>query len=303
MTFTKPKSILNIAHRGARAYAPENTLVAFAKAKTLGCDMFEMDVQLTKDGEVVVFHDDDLIRCTDALTRFPNRGSYHVSEFSLKEISQLDAGSWYTEQLTLPKHNRQLFLQTMTEAEMTQFISPMERSRYASGTIRIPTLAESLRLAKDLALMVNIELKSKLHHDDILVKHVIEDVQALKLESQILISSFNHELVKQVRQQTLAIATAILADCPIRAPVSYLHKLKVDSYNLGCYKDYKTNGFDGVSGQRYLNHIATVRKAGFDVNVWTCNDQEEMGYLLGVGVTGIISDYPNRVQECLAAYS
>ncbi|MBN1793993.1 MAG: glycerophosphodiester phosphodiesterase [Candidatus Omnitrophica bacterium] len=52
------KKILTIAHRGASAYAPENTLTAFKKAMELGADFIELDVQATKDSEVVVFHDE-----------------------------------------------------------------------------------------------------------------------------------------------------------------------------------------------------------------------------------------------------
>ena len=78
--------ILNIAHRGARAYAPENTLAAFAKAVGFGCPMIEIDVHWSKDGELVVHHDDQLARCTDVKTKFPERSSYYVSDFTWSEF-------------------------------------------------------------------------------------------------------------------------------------------------------------------------------------------------------------------------
>src|SRR5438477_10719480 len=65
--------VLNIAHRGARAFAPENTLEAFEKAARLGCPMFECDVHLSADGELIVVHDDDLVRCSNVREAFPGR--------------------------------------------------------------------------------------------------------------------------------------------------------------------------------------------------------------------------------------
>ncbi|MBI3536498.1 MAG: hypothetical protein HY070_02885, partial [Chloroflexi bacterium] len=77
---------LIIAHRGASAEAPENTLAAFTRAFELGADGIELDVTLTKDNIPVVIHDDTVNRTTNA------RGV--VSEMLLAEIKQLDAGSW-----------------------------------------------------------------------------------------------------------------------------------------------------------------------------------------------------------------
>ncbi|HYL79422.1 MAG TPA: glycerophosphodiester phosphodiesterase [Candidatus Acidoferrum sp.] len=71
-------------HRGASALAPENTLAAFRKAIELGADGMEMDLQLTRDGAVVVIHDDTLERTTD--------GRGRVTDLSLAEVKQADAG-------------------------------------------------------------------------------------------------------------------------------------------------------------------------------------------------------------------
>jgi len=80
---------LNIAHRGASAFAPENTMAAFEKAIELGADVIELDLHLTRDGELVVIHDDTLDRTTDG------RGSVHGR--SLQELRRLDAGRWFEE--------------------------------------------------------------------------------------------------------------------------------------------------------------------------------------------------------------
>lgn len=78
---------LVIAHRGASGSAPENTLAAFRRAAELGADMIELDVQLTRDGEVVVIHDATLERTTN--------GSGPVRERTLAELRRLDAGGWF----------------------------------------------------------------------------------------------------------------------------------------------------------------------------------------------------------------
>ncbi|WP_406098065.1 glycerophosphodiester phosphodiesterase [Streptomyces sp. NBC_01013] len=86
---------LVIAHRGASAYAPENTLAAVDKAADLGFDWVENDVQLTRDGVPVVIHDTGLRRTTNAEEVFPDRAPWAVKDFTAAEIARLDAGSWF----------------------------------------------------------------------------------------------------------------------------------------------------------------------------------------------------------------
>jgi glycerophosphoryl diester phosphodiesterase len=76
-----------IGHRGAAAYAPENTLAGFAHAARLGVTWIEIDVQLTSDGVPVVFHDDHLERTTD--------GAGRLVETSYVDLLRLDAGRWF----------------------------------------------------------------------------------------------------------------------------------------------------------------------------------------------------------------
>jgi glycerophosphoryl diester phosphodiesterase len=90
-----PAKVLNIAHRGASAYAPENTIAAFRLAQAQRADMFELDVQETRDHELVLMHDITLDRTTDVEEVFPERGPWEVADFDLAEIRRLDAGSWF----------------------------------------------------------------------------------------------------------------------------------------------------------------------------------------------------------------
>ncbi len=77
-----------IAHRGASGYAPENTVAAFKKAVCMGAKSVEFDVQMTKDGQLVVIHDYSLDRTTT--------GAGMVMETTYDELKELDAGSWYS---------------------------------------------------------------------------------------------------------------------------------------------------------------------------------------------------------------
>ena len=81
------REFLCIAHRGASSYAPENTFAAFDKALELGVSHVELDVHFSRDGHIVVIHDDSLDRTTD--------GSGAVADMTLAELRNLDAGSWF----------------------------------------------------------------------------------------------------------------------------------------------------------------------------------------------------------------
>jgi glycerophosphoryl diester phosphodiesterase len=78
---------MKIGHRGAAGYCPENTFASFKKAIDLGAEYLEIDIQMTKDGELVVIHDPTVNRTTN--------GKGRVRDLSLAEIQALDAGSWF----------------------------------------------------------------------------------------------------------------------------------------------------------------------------------------------------------------
>ncbi|WRU97776.1 glycerophosphodiester phosphodiesterase (plasmid) [Bacillus sp. JZ8] len=84
------RKVDNVAHRGASAYAPENTIAAFDKAVEMKADYIEIDVQRSKDGKLVLIHDTTVDRTTD--------GSGKVGNLTFKELRNLDAGSWKGEQ-------------------------------------------------------------------------------------------------------------------------------------------------------------------------------------------------------------
>ncbi len=84
-----------IGHRGAAACAPENTMPSFDLAARQGAGCVEHDLQVTKDGALVCLHDRTLERTTNVRDVFPDRGPWFAHDFTLAEIQQLDAGSWF----------------------------------------------------------------------------------------------------------------------------------------------------------------------------------------------------------------
>lgn len=94
---TPPASaVVDIAHRGASAAAPENTVAAIERAVDQRAGFVEVDVQRTADGELVILHDTMLARTTNVEAVFPERAPWNVADFTLAEIKQLDAGSWFS---------------------------------------------------------------------------------------------------------------------------------------------------------------------------------------------------------------
>jgi glycerophosphoryl diester phosphodiesterase len=86
-----------VAHRGASGDAPENTLAAIRDAALQEADWAEIDVVMSKDGVPVLLHDTTLARTTDVEEKFPGRAPWLVEDFTVAELKQLDAGSWFDE--------------------------------------------------------------------------------------------------------------------------------------------------------------------------------------------------------------
>src|SRR5205085_6132915 len=85
---------LVIGHRGYCQFAPENTLPSFQLAMAAGADLVELDYYHSKDGQLIVIHDGDLDRTTDATNRW-RQSKIKIESRTAAEIQSLDAGSWF----------------------------------------------------------------------------------------------------------------------------------------------------------------------------------------------------------------
>ena len=297
---TPPAKIVNIAHRGARGFAPENTVPAFEKAQQFGCPMFELDVHLSKDGELIVHHDDELTRCTDVEIKFPNRLTYFVSDFDFDDLRRLDAGSWFAREIDKPSQQRQSFLQSLSDEEQRAFISAADRKLYRSGQVKLPTLREALEVAQRTKMLVNVEIKTLPRMYAGIVEKVVRLVESVHMERDVLISSFDHEQLVEARRLTKVIATAVLSSDRLAKVGDYLRLLDADAYNPGCTGGSDSLGFGSVSGKVDPVGIKSARDMGRGVNAWTCNDKEQMRQLIAAGVSGLFTDYANRLRDVLA---
>ncbi|MDD2652298.1 MAG: glycerophosphodiester phosphodiesterase family protein [Sulfurimonas sp.] len=237
------------AHRGARSIAPENTLAALKKSVGR-CDFIEIDVQLSRDGEAIVMHDDTLQRTTDVaqIASFASRKPYYVSDFTLSELKKLDYGSWFYKD---KKHSEPLL-----------------------------TLKDALLFIKENSILLNIEIKDmnkKFNNADV-VGVVVDAIRKSGVMDSVLISSFRHEYLKIIKAELSDVPTAALVEGkhPPRL-LEYLRELKVEGYSLN------NELVDRES-------VETLREAGFFVGVYTVNNSKRVKELFDMGVNCVFSD-------------
>ncbi|MGD9950870.1 MAG: glycerophosphodiester phosphodiesterase, partial [Desulfobulbus sp.] len=267
-----PERPLIIAHRGYRACFPENTLLAFNRSVGR-CDMIELDVRLSRDGEIVIFHDEFLNRTSDGANRARQLGiaSLRLQDWSLSQLQQLDVGSWFLE--ADPFDSLGLGL---VEREELGALIPQ----------RIPRFDEVLAWSRDQQIPLNIELKdlSVEQENCRLADAVIASIKRSKVEKLILLSSFNHSLLRYCRQLEPRIARAALQEVtPPPQLCSYLLDLGVCAYHPQ----------DAITDRGLLSEL---HSSGIAVNVFTVNDASRQHQLNALGVTGIITDYPGLEQ-------
>ncbi|GAB5407919.1 MAG: glycerophosphodiester phosphodiesterase [Balneolaceae bacterium] len=184
-----------IAHRGASYYAPENTHSAFKLAIEMKAEMIELDVSLSKDGITVVVHDETVDRTTD--------GEGSVGSFTLKELKNLETGSWFD----------------------TEF----------SGE-PFPTLVEVLAYTKD-KIAVNIEIKAEAvtnYSTGGIVDKALKIVREAEVSEQVIFSSFDYRVMEHLEELAPEIPKAILYEKSQSGdlkPSELVSKYKVDAFN------------------------------------------------------------------------
>jgi glycerophosphoryl diester phosphodiesterase len=270
----QPKRTLNIAHRGARSLAPENTLASARKGFEIGADLWELDVAVTSDGELVVLHDDTLDRTSNVAEIFPDRRGNLVYSFSMAELRRLDFGSWFVK--TDPF--KQIAAGAVSKAEQEKFVGEP-----------IPTLREALVFTREHDWRVNIEIKdaSKVPGADaVIVEKTVALVKELGMTGQVLISSFNHSYIQKVKTLEPALVTAALVETAAADPAGLLRQTKAQAYNPSV---------------KVINpvDIRPLRQQGFDVYIWTVNDEATMTTLVDAGVSGIFTDFPQLLKKVL----
>lgn len=233
-----------IAHRGFSGQAPENTMAAFTRAVKVKADMMELDVLLTRDGQIVVIHDDTLERTTN--------GTGRVADYTYEELRQFDAGTWF--------HPR-------FEGE------------------RIPLLRDVLAYSRS-KILVNIEIKTEAYSPNTfesIAAKVVALVDELGMRDQVIISSFDSRILKQVRQLDSAIRMATLYDKDVHGELRPLVIVANDG----------SNGFNLGKSEVSARVVQECHSQLIPVSVYTVNTREMMDFILGMGVDAIFTDHPD----------
>ncbi|MFF8244678.1 glycerophosphodiester phosphodiesterase family protein [Streptomyces griseus] len=249
-----------VAHRGASGYAPENTLAAVDAADALGIEWVENDVHRTRDGVLVVLHDNDLKRTTDAEQVYPDRAPWAVKDFTAAELAKLDAGSWFGERFAGAR-----------VPTLTQFLSRMERNRQ-----------KLLLEIKSPATYPGIE------RDIIRVLGRSGWLDRSHVRSRLVIQSFGADSVKTVHSLRPDITTGFLGTPAVADLPSYA--AFTDQIN----PSYATIGADYVAAVQRLKgpHGKRLR-----VNTWTVNKAADAVKARDYGVDGIITNFPDVVRD------
>ena len=263
----KEKKHLTAAHRGDRSVMPENTMDAFISAVNK-CDFIELDVCLTKDEVPVIIHDDTLERTSDVKRHKNFKKPYNVADYTYDEIMELDFSSWFY------KENP---FNTLKYTQITNNFKPQ----------RISKLSEVLEFSKKYKMPLNIEIKDMKNtpFDKMAVKIIANLIQEYQIAESLLISSFNHFYLKEIKKYIPNILTAALVEKKHPSNlVSYLKELDVFAYHP-CV--------DIIN----KDIVKELNKHNFYVNVYTVNSKKIRNKLFSEGVKSVFTDYLKNMPE------
>ncbi|HZJ87702.1 MAG TPA: glycerophosphodiester phosphodiesterase [Sphaerochaeta sp.] len=242
-----------VAHRGDSAHYPENTLPAFESADRLGVDVIETDVHLSKDGQIVVWHDATLDRTTD--------GKGAISDYTLEELRAFDAGFMFSPDggKTFPFRGKGVQLCTLEEA-----------------LIACPTQR------------FNVDLKSR---GEATVDAFIAVVQRQQAKKRVLGASFHLCNLKMLRKKEPRIQTSLCTLEVMRylfaQKLRILPKTKQDELMV-----FQVPAAQWGITVITADFIQRMHSRGAIVQVWTINEESEMRRLFAMGVDSVMTDKP-----------
>lgn len=233
------KKILNIAHRGASGVAPENTISAFLRSVEAGADIIELDVQLSKDLQVIVIHDETIKKFTGI--------DKNVKGLEFDYLKKLDFGSWFSPEFKGEK---------------------------------IPSLQEAFeKIGKKIKYNIEIKKGEKIYPG--ITKSVINLVNKFDILENVLISSFDLEVIKKLRELNKEITAGIIFE-----KNEWNYYLKI-AQKLDCQFIVPEKGLITES------NVSKARDMGISVYPYVSDEEEEILKLIQTGVDGIITNRPD----------
>jgi glycerophosphoryl diester phosphodiesterase len=284
------KTPLDIAHQGGEDEFPSNTMYAFQRSLQVGADMLELDVGVTKDGQVVVMHDTTVDRTTD--------GHGTVASFTLKRLRKLDAAYWFSGGSNAYRHDRARSAYRLRGVATGKRKPP---EGFTAADFRVPTLKEVLRAFPHTP--INVEIKGRTKAEAVAEYLTNADALARTLRStkrrDVIVVSFKQEAVDRFHQLVPALPVAP----GIGGAANWL---------LG-----GTSPGDGVvalqlpityqlGGQRLQittkDNVARAHGEGYAWHTWLSDDGESAaiwGSLVDMGVDGVMTAKPKEFAALL----
>jgi glycerophosphoryl diester phosphodiesterase len=267
-------------HRGARGNYPENSLAAFAFALDHGITSLELDLHMSRDGVLVIYHDNVL---NTAICKKEGEGGVTggnhtaIREMSLQELKQYDCGSGVNPDFPQQVVSKQSIL---TFDELLTFL----HTKYALVPWRL-----------------NVEIKTTRETDSdeyvrTFAKKLVEGFETQGLVSSSIIQSFDLRALQVVRAMNRRIQTSYNVEgLQGKGPEQFDELLKVCSDNRIDYFSPDVNGLSSEIVQKF-------HQKGIRVLPWTVNSLEEMERMVSWQVDGIITDYPVKMKEYLVTH-
>jgi glycerophosphoryl diester phosphodiesterase len=252
---------LIMAHRGESGNIPENTMESLDSAVGLGVDVLESDVRLTKDDEIVLFHDEDLKRTTGKLGT--------IRSYTLEELLQFDPGYNFTPDggVTFPFRGKGLKIVTLKEA-----------------------------FEKFPGMIFNLDIKDTFPSAPMEVARLISRMDRIH---SIIVASFTDVQIEHFRQLLPEVPTSAHPGEVKRFVLS--SKIGVPSIKREKihYRAFQVPVKSGPLTVVTKKFITKAHEHGIAVHVWTINDEPMMNHLLDLGVDGIFTDHPSLLKSVL----
>jgi glycerophosphoryl diester phosphodiesterase len=286
MAESKEKKVRVIAHRGASAYAPENTIAAFRLAAEMKADFFELDCTLSSDGVMIVIHDDTLDRTTGLKGK--------VIRTTAAEIAETEAGAWYDAKFKgepVPTLAQTLDFAKGTIGVYIEIKDSDPGDGDLLGTLMalgkekgglLPAHRDAVLAAIEKDGTVNLELTRK----------VIQLVRDRKMKDEIVIQSFSPIVCAIALIEAPEMRTELLASGSDTNPEQW-------PYFLAWAEMLKVHGFNCNRNMVTQELVDDFHGRGVTLAVWTVNSKRLMQRLAELGVDLLITDRPDVCLEVL----
>jgi glycerophosphoryl diester phosphodiesterase len=277
------KTPLDIAHQGGEDEFPSNTMYAFKRALQVGADMLELDVGVTKDGQVVVMHDTTVDRTTN--------GHGTVASFTLKKLRKLDAAYWFSGGDNAYIHNRPRAAYRLRSVATGKRRPP---KGFTAADFRVPTLKEVLKAFPHTPINVEIKGRTKAEALDEYLTNADALARTLKgtKRRDIIVVSFKQEAVDRFHQLVPALPVAP----GIGGAANWLLAGRSPGDGVVAFQLPITYELNGQTLQiTTAANVARAHREGYAWHTWLSDDTEGpvvWNRLLDMGVDGVMTAKP-----------